>query len=156
MTYGPKPKAAMQRLEEMSAYVPFSGCRIFLGGQNGRGYGILRMSSPRRIELAHRAAYEAARGPIPQGMQVLHHCDVRSCTNPEHLFLGTHDDNMADMHKKGRHVHGERVHAAKLTSEQAAQIKHSQESNAALAERFAIQASTIRRIKRGERWGHLT
>ena len=51
---------------------------------------------------AHRAMYEAAVSPIPVGMYVLHSCDNRLCINPEHLFIGTHLDNIKDMHSKNR------------------------------------------------------
>lgn len=52
--------------------------------------------------LAHRNAWEKAFGPIPEGMLVCHHCDVRNCIEPTHLFLGTYKDNLEDASKKGR------------------------------------------------------
>jgi hypothetical protein len=52
---------------------------------------------------AHRYSYQAFKGQIPDGMQVCHTCDVRNCVNPEHLWIGTNQDNFDDMVKKGRH-----------------------------------------------------
>ena len=51
---------------------------------------------------AHRVAYEAFVGPIPEGMLVLHRCDIRHCVNPKHLFVGTAKQNTQDMIEKGR------------------------------------------------------
>lgn len=57
---------------------------------------------------AHRASYKFYRGPIPDGLWVLHRCDVRCCINPDHLWLGTHQDNVDDMMAKGRKPIGPR------------------------------------------------
>jgi hypothetical protein len=58
--------------------------------------------------MSHRAAYEIFSEPIPDGMILMHTCDVSRCVNPDHLRVGTRADNMADMYSKGRHAHGER------------------------------------------------
>ncbi len=87
------------------------GCWEWTGARMPRGYGIFRMSQPRRNVLAHRFAWERAFGPIPLGHDVCHSCDNPPCVRPEHLFIGTRKANMADMVAKGRSVSGERKSA---------------------------------------------
>lgn len=65
------------------------------------GYGRVKYKS--KMHLAHRLSYRLLIGDIPTGLFVCHHCDNRKCFNPNHLFIGTNDDNMKDMIKKGRH-----------------------------------------------------
>jgi hypothetical protein len=81
-----------------------NGCLIWTGPVDRGGYGEMKFENgPKRVTFrAHRAAYEVACGPIPNGMFVCHTCDVPLCCNPEHLFLGSHQDNMDDMARKGR------------------------------------------------------
>lgn len=82
---------------------PNTGCWLWLSGTNN-GYGILSLYEVygRRTVLAHRASWEFHRGPIPEGLCVLHRCDTPPCINPAHLFLGTIADNTHDMIAKGR------------------------------------------------------
>lgn len=89
-----------ERLERLSMPEPNTGCVLWMGTTISDGYGMISVG--RTMKLAHRVAYELANGPIPDGLWVLHRCDIPSCINPDHLFLGTHTDNVADMVQKGR------------------------------------------------------
>jgi len=76
-------------------------CWLWTGTRTRQGYGQFAVDKRTRAS-AHRMAYELTHGPIPEGLDVLHKCDNPPCCNPEHLFLGTHQDNMIDAVHKGR------------------------------------------------------
>ena len=120
------------------------------------GYGYL--SYHRKHQGAHRVAYQIAIGPIPDGMSVLHQCDVRACVRPDHLFLGTQADNIEDMMDKNRGSFGERHWRAKLNEEAVRIIRSayiSRKNTGELARRFGVNRRHIVAIVRGERWNHL-
>ena len=79
---------------------PNSGCWIWLGCVGSRGYGAVTRQWVQW--KAHRLSFELVRGPFDHALSVLHKCDTPLCVNPDHLFLGTAADNMADMKAKGR------------------------------------------------------
>lgn len=77
-----------------------TGCLVWAGKRHHTGYGVSKVAGRRRP--VHRLMWEACNGPIPDGLLVLHRCDVRPCIEPAHLFLGTDRDNVHDMIAKGR------------------------------------------------------
>lgn len=77
-----------------------SGCWEWTKALSTKGYGVFTIED--RWTLAHRAAFISRNGPIADEMLVLHRCDNPKCINPDHLFLGSHSDNMKDCISKGR------------------------------------------------------
>jgi hypothetical protein len=166
-----KPRGVIQpiapRLEAKTHRIPFCGCHVFVGASTPFGYGVLSVND--RQSYAHRVSWELVNGPIPSGMRVLHRCDVASCINPDHLFLGTDADNVRDMMKKGRAVmrgtppgyrnpnplRGEQSGGAKLSAAQVQEIRRRYlegEFQTDLAADFGIKQAQISRIVRGESW----
>lgn len=136
---------------------PNTGCWLWEGSLMTRGYGQARVSG---MNIgAHRLGYSLYRGDIPPGIEVFHHCDTPACCNPDHLFLGTHAENMRDMVKKGRRTppRGERHSRAKLSTEKVARIKASLASGKTqteLAREYGVDQSLISRVARNQRWQH--
>lgn len=96
-----------QKREQFAKHVRVGlrgGCWKWTATQTFDGYGLFglnpRTNGPHR---AHVLSYTLFVGEIPEGQYVLHTCDNRRCVSPEHLYLGTHQDNMDDMIAKGRH-----------------------------------------------------
>ena len=91
------------RFEQKYITEPNTGCWIWIAALSNKGYGkIGRGMRQDGHEPAHRISWELNYGPIPEGLHVLHKCDNPPCVNPNHLFLGTHGDNMRDSVTKGR------------------------------------------------------
>lgn len=137
---------------------PNSGCWFWMGsGDNS--YGTVYLGPKIGIVRAHRASWEHHNGPIPDGLNVLHRCDIPCCINPDHLFLGDQSDNTLDMYAKGRGHHawqkGEKHSQARLTEAQAVEILHSSEPRDVIANRFNISRVTVREIQTGRSWKHL-
>jgi hypothetical protein len=96
---------------------PDDGCWLWTGCLNPRtGYGRITSAHTREV-YTHRVAWELTNGPIPAGYEVCHHCDVRACCRPDHLFLGSRLDNMQDAARKGRTVRGEQKAGARFTED---------------------------------------
>ena len=107
---------------------------------------------------AHRWAWTLMHGPIPDGLFVCHHYDNRKCCNPSHLFLGTHDDNMADMVAKGRArasgytSRGEANACARLTERQVVEIRrrYGRGIGSQRAAEYGVTSATISLIVTGK------
>ena len=89
-------------IEQRVERIPFFGCWVWTNAVDSLGYGSFRRKWKGITQRAHRAAYEAFIGNIPADLWVCHTCDIRSCCNPAHLFLGTRQDNINDAMVKGR------------------------------------------------------
>ena len=147
-----------QRLNIGSNPVGFTGCRIWKKYKNLQGYGTIGVLG--KVKLAHRASYEDAYDKIPDGMLVLHRCDVRSCIEPSHLSVGTNSDNMLDCVKKGRGRHrvGERSHLSKMTEGDAIIcIKMLRDGflQREIAEALGVTQANVSYIKMRKTWKHL-
>lgn len=131
-----------------------TGCWLWIGGVNSDGYGAWKAHGETR---AHRASWVLHNGVVPPGMHVLHKCDRPNCVNPDHLFLGTHQDNMADLRNKGRAygARGESNYGAKLTEQQALAIMQDPRACTTIAAEYGITTAMVDKIRNGKSWRHL-
>lgn len=132
------------------------GCWLWTAYCMKNGYGLFRMSSHhQRSRLAHRASYVLFNGEIPDGLDVMHSCDNRRCVNPDHLSVGTRQENMRDAVNKNRAARGETHGRGRLSERQAIEILEAAGPHKEIASRFDVSAATVSDIKRGHRWSHL-
>jgi DNA-binding XRE family transcriptional regulator len=134
-----------------------NGCHICTSHPKDKnGYPKLKMF--RKAVRANRLIYKNNFGEIPDGLFVLHKCDNPACINPDHLFLGTNNDNIQDMIKKGRKVTcpGEKHWNSILTEKQIIEIANTKGlTQKELAKVYGVSRGTIGHIKRMERWEYL-
>ena len=100
---GPKPASVEKRFWQKVAVGSIDECWLWQACTYRNGYGKFSLTRCNPV-YAHRLSYELTNGAIPDGMCILHRCDVPACCNPNHLSLGTQLDNIADMNAKGRGV----------------------------------------------------
>lgn len=155
---GPKPRTDEQLVAALRSNCRLlgpTGCLEWTRSKNDRGYGKIRARG--RLMYAHRLSYELAIGPVPTELMVLHRCDNRCCINPDHLFLGTHQENMDDRDAKARQCRGEAHGRHKITEADAIEIigADSRAEAVSVARRIGISPSHARDIFNGEKWKHL-
>lgn len=146
-------KTVEQRLMEKVRKDP-GGCWLWTGVVVRR-YGQIGVKGKGR--RTHRVSYELFKGPIPEGLYVLHSCDNPLCVNPDHLFLGTNEDNMADMVKKGRaaRMAGEKHGMSKLTAQDVTRILRDNRKQKEIAKDYAVTQSLISHVKCRKGWKHI-
>lgn len=131
-------------------------CLLYVEGQaNKRGH--VRIGYQGRDQYVHRVAYQLAHGPVPDGLHVLHSCDVPRCIEPAHLRAGTNAQNIDDKVSRGRahRLVGSRNPAARLTEAKVEQILLGLAQGRTLADlgqRFGVSLQTVSNIKRGRSW----
>lgn len=133
-------------------------CWLWVGGKDSWGYGTFWVEG--KTKGAHKVSYELEYGSIVDGLSVCHTCDVPNCVNPKHLFLGTQKDNMVDSSNKGRinidAARGSSNGNSKLTEKQVKSILQDTRAQVRIAEDYNVSDSTISKIKKGQRWKHIT
>lgn len=139
-----------------------TGCWEWLGCTQDNGYARVRISG--KTEYVHRVFFRLFYGAIPSGLDVCHTCDNRKCCNPEHLFLGTREDNMRDAKAKGRlstgnkhaiTIAGQHGPRAKLTWDNVDHIRLRLSRGAtpqSIADDYGVSVDAIRLIRRGATW----
>ena len=117
-----------------------TGCWIWTRGRYAApfDYGMVRAG---KVRKAHRVAYELWKGPIPEGMLVRHRCDTPACVAPDHLEVGTPQDNANDKVERGRSLPGELAPKAKFTNDEVREIR----------DRYAAGGLTMRKL--GQEYG---
>lgn len=133
-------------------------CWLWKMATNRKGYGFFWDPRYKKLVYAHRASYEIFVDEIPEGLSVLHHCDNPPCVRPDHLFLGTAQDNSDDMVAKGRSYdrHGTRNPRARLTEDEVNVIrsiyKNKEATQSDLAKAFGVAQQTISAVVTGTNW----
>ena len=156
-------KTLDERIEQYAQYVLPSGCLIWTGYVDKDGYAIAHFSDGKKKQnfKVHRLVFEQAHGKVEDGMLVCHRCDVRPCVNIDHLFAGTHADNVADMWSKNRWKsgpqdnNGERNPNSKLSTDDVQQIRKMRligYKTKALSKLFGVNRTQIQRICSGKAW----
>lgn len=126
-------------------------CWLWQGYKSRKGYGMMRY--PKGRATTHRISWFLYYGAITPKQFVCHHCDTPMCVRPEHLFLGSHQDNMDDMKEKNREPHV--IGNYKINYEIAEQIRNEQKrglSNSQLRLKYKLCKSTISYIVNKKIW----
>lgn len=157
--------------ERFMSKVDTSGeCWEWTGAIKAKGYGAFWQNG--RSIRAHRFSWELHCGPIPDGLMVLHHCDNRRCVRPEHLFLGTAQDNILDAYQKGRverhkpyfrnttnHPRGETHVSSILTENDVREIRQLRSSGELtfkeIGSQYGVSRATVEHIVYRRTWNHV-
>jgi hypothetical protein len=146
----------IDRFMEKVSPEPMSGCWLWTGAVTSGGYGTFTVRD--KTVRAHRYSFEHFRQSIPAGLDALHKCDVRMCVNPDHIFIGSHADNMADKVAKRRQPMGDKHGRAKLTEEMVLDIRTSVASGVTqrqMGDKYNVSNQTVSEIVNRKKWRHV-
>jgi hypothetical protein len=149
------------RFESLFIPEPNSGCWLWIGSAHSETKRKRALRAVIWVDGKHikasRVAWILYRGAEPGDFEVCHHCDNGLCVNPDHLFLGSHKDNMSDMarKKRGSKLRGEECAHAVLTDEQVIAIFNDARRYSDIAASYGVSRSTVCAIKAGQNWKHL-
>lgn len=134
-------------------------CHLWTGRRDRFGYGAIEFThAGKRQQRAHRVSYILAHGAIPNGLDVLHRCNVPACCRPSHLYAGTDAENVADRDRANRQARGEANGFSKLSAPRVIEIRRRYaggEIARTIAEDLGISRRAVSDIVRRKRWGHL-
>lgn len=135
-------------------------CWLWTASITSRGYG--QCFFHQKVSTTHRVSYILNYGCIPDNLHVCHHCDVRHCVRPDHLFLGTNKDNLQDASQKNRisRTHQKRGSdhpLSKLTNTDVMEIRDlsSRMTQSEIARLYNVRQNTIFCILSGQTWSWL-
>lgn len=149
----PKGASLSEKLDAFSTPVTESGCLLWERKLNSAGYGVVCHQG--KWLLAHRVSWEIANGPIPEGLYVLHKCDTPACLRPEHLYIGSQKENIADCINRGRFARGEDNSKAGLTNRDVLDIRESEDCIKDIADKYGLHKRTVYAIRSKESWRHI-
>lgn len=150
-------KTPAERFEEKYILEPNSGCWLWSGGLNEKGYGRLKFANGRSV-YAHRFSFELKYGPIPESLCACHKCDTPSCVNPEHIFVGTRGDNNSDSKSKGRSAIGDKNGCVKLKEKDVKHIRFLMQlglTQRDVASAYEVSQATIQHVSNHKSWSHI-
>jgi hypothetical protein len=133
-------------LEDNSFSEPNSGCKLFTGDVNPKGYGRIRFDG--RSQMVHRVVWEMEYGPLPKGLMTCHKCDTPACIRLDHLYAGTAQDNADDIAKRKRR-------SCKITMDDVVAIRASSDRHGILAKRYGVSRAMIYAVKAHQVWKHI-
>lgn len=133
-----------------------SGCWEWKGARTSGGYGQISSDSKNSPLMAYRVSFEISNGQIPAGASICHKCDNPPCVNPEHLFAGTHTENVRDMINKKRGKRpwttGESSPASRITWDVVEYIRSSSKTTRELERELKMSYSNIWSIRTFKSW----
>lgn len=153
-------KAPIDRVMDRTAIDETTGCWNYNGYTTPKGYGLfcLRQDGRKKQLLVHRLVWEHFNGPVPDGMFMLHKCDNPNCCNPDHLYPGTHAENMADACNRNRMKKGTDSNLSVLSEDEVIAIRRKYDDGAPIkriAREFGVSRWAIYQIGRRQSWKHI-